>query len=196
MPALRSSEFGEVAFRIIESGGQNSWLAVVVDGTEGEADIGESLRGKIRVLGDEAAAVVSVASAAEFEGAVRATKEGVLLIAGGDGFSDEDWRRLDLGRSRLARNGTTVLILGERAFGRLEGMAPNLASWIGGAAWRLSEPTPLDSVSVSQRLVALRAWSGMNDAEVVEQAEDGVLPNDPSYAEWLALLGRGDLLAR
>jgi hypothetical protein len=44
--------------------------------------------------------------------------------------------------------------------------------------------------------VALRRWSGLEDLEVIRRAEAGTLSPDPEYAEWLTLLGRGDLLAK
>jgi hypothetical protein len=47
---------------------------------------------------------------------------------------------------------------------------------------------------IEQRLAALRAWASCGDAEVIQLAETGQLPRDPEYAEWLTLLGRGDLL--
>lgn len=46
----------------------------------------------------------------------------------------------------------------------------------------------------AQRLEALRGWAARSDADVVRAAEQGTLPRDPEYAEWLVLLGRGDLL--
>jgi hypothetical protein len=60
--------------------------------------------------------------------------------------------------------------------------------------WRVDPPTILDPESIEQRLVALRMALG--DAEVIRLAEQGTLPLDPQYAEWLALLRRGDLLIK
>jgi hypothetical protein len=52
----------------------------------------------------------------------------------------------------------------------------------------------LSPSEIEQRLTALRAWAGRGDAEVIQLAETGQLPRDPEYAEWLTLLGRGELL--
>jgi hypothetical protein len=50
--------------------------------------------------------------------------------------------------------------------------------------------------STARRLAALRAWASKTDGEVVAAARDGTLPLDPEYAEWLVLLGHGELLDR
>jgi hypothetical protein len=34
----------------------------------------------------------------------------------------------------------------------------------------------------------------MTDDEVIAAARSGALPRDPEYAEWLVLVGQGDLL--
>ena len=52
------------------------------------------------------------------------------------------------------------------------------------------------AATVLERLESLRQWSGMTDEEVITRAEQGTLPGDPPYAEWLVLLGRGDLLGK
>ena len=74
-------------------------------------------------------------------------------------------------------------------------MAPNVASWIGGSAWELEGPQGLAPAERESRLQALRAWARLTDEDVVHLAEAGNLPQEPEYAEWLILLGRGDLLA-
>lgn len=45
-----------------------------------------------------------------------------------------------------------------------------------------------------RRLAALRAWASRSDQEVLDAARTGTLPPDPEYAEWLVLLGHGELL--
>jgi hypothetical protein len=47
-----------------------------------------------------------------------------------------------------------------------------------------------------RRLVALRAWSGLSDAEMLAAVERGEIRLEPEHAVWLVLLGRGDLLDR
>lgn len=144
----------------------------------------------------ESATVCAVTSGSDLESLVREHADGIAIVTGVNGFGDADWQRVDLNRTRLQRSGTTVLVLDPAAIEQLENKAPNLASWIGGSIWRLEKPRPLDDVLVEQRLVALRQWSGLEDLEVVRRAEAGDLPPDPAYAEWLTLLGRGELLGK
>jgi hypothetical protein len=67
---------------------------------------------------------------------VRDASDAVLIISGLEGFTDEDWRRLDLLRSRLLRRAPTLLTLSSRAMERLAQLAPNLASVVA-PLWRL-----------------------------------------------------------
>jgi hypothetical protein len=194
METLRSSDIGEVAFRAVEADSPNTWLIVVVD--SGATEVGDALSKEVAALDEEDAPVIPVSTPADFELAARDHRDGVLIIPGADFFSDDDWRWLDLGRSRFQRNGTTVMVMREEALGKLEGQAPNFASWIGGNVWRLRSPKPLDAEGVEERLLALRSWSGLTDAQVIRKAEERTLPPDPPFAEWLVLLGRGDLLVR
>ncbi len=191
MATLPSSDLGELAFRVIESARPNAWLVIVSAGDR--TRLAAALSREIADLGDEVAVTVPVASPRELREAVQ-QQESILIVTGVDSFSEEDWRQIDANRSQYHRDGAIVLPLDEVAVGRIERMAPNLASWIGGNIWHLRSPIPLDSASAEQRLAELRAWSGRDDAEVIRLAEGGALPPDPPYAEWVVLLGRGDLL--
>jgi hypothetical protein len=78
---------------------------------------------------------------------------------------------------------------------RLQAYAPNLSSWLGGRVWRWSDEIPdAPAVDVEQRLSTLRRHFGKTDEEVLAAARDRTLPLDPEYAEWLILLGQGNLL--
>lgn len=194
MSAVAASELGEFAFRVLEAAGPNAWLVLEADGVV--HDVARALSTEISTLGEEPATVGEVISGADLETFMQAHPDGIVVVTGMNQFADADWRRLDLNRTRLQRNGTTVLVLHEASVEELENKAPNLASWIGGNIWHLSEARPLDLASTEQRLVALRRWSGLGDLDVIRLAEAGSLPPDPEYAEWLTLLGRGELLAR
>jgi hypothetical protein len=186
----------ELAFRVIESAEPNAWVVAMTD----QPSVTSSLCAEIeRLRGPEETppVVVTVGSARALFEAVHAHPRGTLIVAGAAVFSVDDWQSLDANRSRLMRDDTTVLILDEAGAGRLENVAPNLASWVGGRVWRLADDAAAPVLSpneIDQRLAALRAWAGRGDAEVIQLAETGQLPRDPEYAEWLTLLGRGELL--
>lgn len=194
MASLATSQLGEFAFRVLESDGPNVWLVLVSDGPLDE--VARMLSAEISTLDGESATVYAVTSGSDLESLAREHADGIAIVTGVNGFGDADWQRVDLNRTRLQRNGTTVLVLDPAAIEQLENRAPNLASWIGGSIWRLEEARPLDGANAEQRLVALRRWSGLGDQEVVRLAESGALPPDPEYAEWLTLLGRGELLGK
>lgn len=186
----------ELAFRVVESAEPNAWVVAVTD----QVSTASSLQGEIEQLRspEEATPVVmTVDSAGALFGAVRAHPRGTVIIVGAAGFSMADWQSLDANRTRLMRHDMTVLILDEASAGRLENLAPNLASWIGGRVWRVAVDATAPALSrseIDQRLAHLREWAGRDDAEMIRLAEAGQLPRDPEYAEWLTLLGRGDLL--
>ncbi|HET7504229.1 MAG TPA: hypothetical protein VFK02_24580 [Kofleriaceae bacterium] len=185
----------ELAFRVVESAEPNAWIVAVVD----RPSVASSLRSEIEQLRgtQEPAPVVTIGSIGELFKAVHDHPDGALIVAGAAVFSVDQWRNLDANRTRLMRDDITVLILDEASAGRLENVAPNLASWVGGRVWRLAVdavPPELSHGEIDQRLAALRAWAGRSDAEVIRLAEAGQLPLDPEYAEWLTLVGRGDLL--
>src|SRR5260370_14691504 len=131
------------------------------------------LRREISAQGDDGASTTSVASPLGLEKVVKGMPQGTLVVSGTGSFSDEDWKRIDLNRSRLDRAGSTVLVLDDAALARLERAAPNLSSWIGGAIWLRREPVPLDPASAGQRLAVLRGWAGMDDTEGIRRAEAG-----------------------
>lgn len=103
-------------------------------------------------------------------------------------------RSLDYARARLSGHPRGVIVTSESGLQALAAEAPNLWSWLGPQVWRLD---PLaGQLDVEARLASLRQGTGLTDAEVVERAEAGTLTPDPVFAEWLVLLGRGELLGR
>lgn len=186
----------DLAFRVIESAEANAWMVAVSDQSSAPA----SLRAEIDQLrnpDESPAMLVAVNRADDLFKAVHHHPRGIVIATGAAQLSADDWRSLDANRSRLQREGTTVLVLNQAGAALLENVAPNLASWVGGRVWRLADGAHAPALSpneIEERLAALRAWAGRDDAEVIRLAETGELPRDPEYAEWVALLGRGDLL--
>jgi hypothetical protein len=103
-------------------------------------------------------------------------------------------RSLDYGRGRLVGRPRGVILTSEAGVRVLAMEAPNFWSWVGPRVWHLD---PLAGhLDPEARLASLRQWTGLSDAEVIERAEAGTLQADPVFAEWLVLLGKGDLLGR
>lgn len=194
MPGVTAADLGVLAVRVVEAA-SNSWFVLIVDGHPDEvaADLQDeisAITGPIQL----AARRVAVSSSREFAQRVRDNASGVLIVTTSAAFTPAEWASVDVNRSRYQRDGATVLVLEKAAAEQLENMAPNLASWIGGSIWRLVGAQPLDAAEAEQRLVVLRQRAGMSDDDVVRLSEACQLPADPEFAEWLTLLGRGDLL--
>jgi hypothetical protein len=115
---------------------------------------------------------------------------GPLLLVDADRFDTTVWSSLDRQRSSLEYSGGIVFMISSPTFDLLMQNAPNLASWI--VAYEIER----EDVGVQRlkRLDALRQHFNRSDDDVVAAAMRGDLPRDPQFAEWLALLGRGDLL--
>jgi hypothetical protein len=117
-----------------------------------------------------------------------------LVLVDARSFLAPDWALLDRRRSSLAHFGVLIFVTTPSSFDELMRSAPNLASWLGAFVFAyVAEGANVEAARM-QRLEALRAWASRSDADVIRAAEAGTLPRDPEYAEWLVLLGRGDLL--
>lgn len=119
-------------------------------------------------------------------------RPGIVLLTGLEELDDGAIRSLDLQRNRLVGRASFVILATEAVAERLARLAPNLWSLVGPKAFRLDQS--IGRMDVDARLASMREATGLDDDEVVRRAEAGGLPADPMYAEWLALLGRGDLL--
>lgn len=192
----------QFAFRIAEASGENIWYAAVVS-----ADGVETFAGQLASAANELVSGSAVAervdSPLEFEKSLRAASCPTWIAFGFERFDGDGWAKLDRDRSRLERalvnaDGgcatVVVLVLDRETYGALQFYAPNLTSWIGGSAFELAAEAPLSSVVRELRLEELRQWADMTDDDVIRRAADKTLPADPYFAEWLVLLGRGDLL--
>jgi len=191
--SLRELSLPELALRLDASQGDAAYLVYVVPPDE-LADVAAELLAELNGTEIPTISIESTSAARllhELSGF-----EGTLVLNAG-GYRASDWSLLDRRRSDLQRVGPTVFLTTEESFDELMQVAPNLASWLGGNAFT-RPPSELQATQISndrdERRAALRVWSGMSDADVIRRAEAHTLPLDPEYAEWLVLLGRGDLL--
>jgi|ERR1044071_6365237 hypothetical protein len=184
----------EFALRLFAMRGTAAYAADIVEGAE--------LSEVLTELGEELAALDPAIRIAVLDGArngsllleqMDVSDEMILVNAGS--YHEDDWSLLDRQRSSLAHSGVMVFVTTRNSFEHLMRVAPNLASWLGALVFQHAREDAhlLDEARV-RRLSALRSWAGQTDEEVVLAASQGRLPADPEYAEWLVLLGRGDLL--
>lgn len=191
---LHTLDPAEFALRCAASEGDAAYLLYVVPSDQSAALI-EELRLELLAMDVAVSAVGprttdALLRAAETDGAN-------ALLVDATGFDAEDWRLLDRRRSSLQRRAVTVLVTTAEHFADSMRHAPNLMSWLGAEVFAfpgLETQQGKQARDREQRLLALRAWSGLTDDAILEAAAAKTLPRDPEYAEWLVLLGRGDLL--
>jgi hypothetical protein len=184
---------GEFALRLNTLRGTAVYAAYLAALGKIEAAIAE-LQEELQAF-DESAAIsqCSPIDAAALIAALAVDPTEILLI-NAKTFSAPDWAVLDRRRSSIAHRGVLVFVTTPTRFDELMRQAPNLASWLGGQVFAYPDDEPGSAAHREQRLAALRAWASRTDAEIVEAARRGTLPSDPEYAEWLVLLGHGELL--
>lgn len=184
--------------RRLHGRGENSqgWF-VLLKPEDGEQNFLQDLAGELRVwLGAELRVIdVATGGVEHLTRLLQEPPEDVVLVRGLDGWGATEWEDLDLNRSALQRPGTVILWVSEPAMESLFRHAPNLRSWIGGSQFDAApDPGLMTEQERGERLAQLSAHFGLADSEVIGLAQKGSLPGDPEFAEWLVLLGRGDLV--
>lgn len=193
--AMRAAPLGpaELALRLNALRGTAVYAAYLAAPDQIEAAITE-LEDELQAFDPSAAISVSPARGAGALVATLAAEPAEILLVQASEFSAADWALLDRRRSSIAHRGLLIFFTTPASFDELMRQAPNLASWLGGQVFAYPGDEPQLAAHREQRLAALRAWASRSDADVVAAARAGTLPLDPEYAEWLVLLGHGELL--
>lgn len=190
--ALRAAEVGELCMQLVASLGPATYWAFLVNDGEGPTTLAQVYE-EVRGLDETVDVERYTGDVATLPAWITAAKAHVLLIDATE-FGSEDWASLDLMRSSLAHEGAVVFIVVHEGLSDLMQVAPNLASWLGGNAFTKDDGTLAIEGARKHRLATLQSSLKMSNADVVRAAEEGSLPRDPEFAEWLVLLGRGELL--
>lgn len=188
-------DVADLAFDIAERSDLNAWFGVVV----ADAQQHEVVHRLTETLGSIAEIPVRSFCAPEAKDLVKEVaqeQEVVILVWDLEALLPTDWQWLDEARSRLAHRSAVVLILTKNAAERLILHAPNLANWVGSIYRVKLDASSASRDEVQARIAALSAHYGFSSADLIERATRHDLPADPEMAEWLVLLGRGDLLER
>lgn len=120
--------------------------------------------------------------------------EDVYIIKGIENWPPGQIEKLDLLRNALMGRARVVIVTTSEGAAQLSDGAPNLWSWIGSRCFELE--ASFGVMDQAARLESLRNFFRISDDEVIRLAEARELPLDPAFAEWLILLGRGDLLGK
>jgi len=195
LPDLAVSPGHEIARRL-EIRGDGAWIVVLKPAQETEPaleafedELYVCLGGPVRFLD---AGQLPVADLRE---QLHTPPDDVVVLGGLDNFNEERWTALDINRDGMARQGALVLWLSPAGAQALCRHAPNIRSFIGGSIFPLGpDGGIMPEAERRQRLADLAAHYKLDNEQVIQLAEDRKLPPDPEFAEWLVLLGRGDLL--
>lgn len=186
---------GEFALRLSTLRGTAAYAAYLAEASDLEAALAE-LDDEFRALVSDAAVVRSSPRTAEQLVADLAVTSVEIVVVDAHTFSVLDWTLIDRRRSSIAHRGVLVFVTTPASFDDLMRHTPNLASWLGGEVFAYPNSDAAVAAHRERRLAALRAWASKTDEEIVETARAGTLSRDPEYAEWLVLLGHGELLDR
>lgn len=191
---LASIPPSEFVRRILERNGPGNWFVLVAPPADAQQLMEQVVGGITDEVSDEIVKLYMPASADEVAAAVM--RAAIAVVAGLEGWSLTEWARFDVLRSLLAEKAQKVaLILSEEGAGRLFTQAPHFARFFTGSAWQAE--LDAGSMSDSERLArinALERSTGMSTEEMLRRAENRALPAEPEFAEWIALVGRSELL--
>jgi len=188
----------EPAFEIgrrLEIRGSSVWFVVLRPAEEEDA-LANFVADLSAVLDQPVRAVRSSGSSFEkLRSDLRESSVDPVLITDLDEADAERWRALDVNRSAWLREGAVVLWLSAAGVTNLCSYAPNIRSIVGGSIFHLgTDGGAMTAAERNQEIADLESHFEMSSAEVIRQAESGVLPTEPHFVEWLVLLDRGDLV--
>lgn len=189
---VKSISIPDLSLRIQASRGASSYWIYLVE-VKNASDVIHELIAECRAF-DESVVIEAIESSSANDLLDKFRPLSEVIIIDATRFSRSEWRNLDLRRSDLSHDGVVVFVTTTSCFDDLMNVAPNLASWLGGLVSFHDDGTARTEEVREQRLQALRRWSKKTDEDIIRAAEKKALPLDPEYGEWLALLGRGDLL--
>jgi hypothetical protein len=174
--------------------GLNAWMVIVVDAERLSPTV-DSLHQELDFHARDMGTSVGILDAPRLLAADLSSPDDdaprAFVIRGLESASVEQIAHLDLDRDRFVDAPTIVIVTTPEGASRLAVHAPNLWSWVGSQCFRAVEPEPMDAQS---RIRSIRDELGISEEELVRRVEAGAVRLDPVLAEWLVLIGRGDLV--
>lgn len=118
--------------------------------------------------------------------------EDVVLVRNIERLDLAARQQLDEKRTRFEGGPRVVIVTTEGATAALANDAPHVWSWMSSRVFAVDRDS--SRLDIEQRLASLREGTGLTDDDVIRRAQTGASPLDPIHAEWLILIGRGDLI--
>jgi len=172
-----------------------AWFVIASAVSDNEAI--ENFKIEVEATANLALTVLNVSSLSleDLLSSVYHSGTGGVLMWDFESFDQARWGAWDINRSRFVRSGPMFLWLSFGELSKFCEYAPNLKSFVGGSFFTLSPSgEPLSDAERNQRIRELEQHFGLSSSTVIGNAEKGILPPDPHFAEWLILLDRGDLV--
>lgn len=177
----------ELASLVALDVGTGSWFVV----GKPDADDVQSMQAALEgVLGTQVR-VVTVSGGDDLLAAVRSSANEVAIF---DSQSPVKGLDLDELRSNLMRAAPALLMVSPSSLDEIADVAPHFTSWAGSRVFAIVEDRFLDVEARSERIAEFQRKYGFDDREFIGRVERAELVPDAELAEWLVLLGRGDLL--
>lgn len=174
--------------------GMNAWMIITVD-PEHLATTLDFLLQELELHAQDLGASVSILEASQLTASTLPwagdQSPRAFVVRGLESLPVEQLTRLDLDRGRFLDGPTIVAVTTPEGASRLALHAPNLWSWVGSQCFPGVEPEPMD---VQGRIRSIRDELGITEEELVRRVEARAIVLDPVLAEWLVLIGRGDLV--
>ncbi len=173
-----------------------SWL-IVIGPAEREPEALDTFLLELGATIDHPVRVIQIEdqSTSKISQTLREPAADTVILTGFGVFTPAIWREWDLGRSRLERPGAIILWLTSATLSEFCANAPNIRGFVGGSIFRLSQSgSAMTDSEISERIRELESHYQMSSDQMIERAAKGELSAEPQIAEWLILLGRGDLI--
>ncbi len=119
----------------------NQWRLLIVPAGQ-ESEIALMMVEELGSLVDSPVAHLVVHSSDEVFRGVLCSEH--LVISGFDHLDPHAWRAVDIGRSRLRRDPSTLLIVAKREAEQISKFAPKLWSWLSSEIWTFEPEGGLD----------------------------------------------------
>ena len=196
MSAPVVGSISEFVLRAAARPAEGDWLALMVPDRK-VATAAQAVAAELPMLAKRKAVhIAPFDNPRELVRAIRRNRDSLIIVSGVEQFTPVEWTTLDAMRSLLEGMTTVAFVLSQQQGMLMLDNSPNIASWFAGGIWELEDTSVRDEQQRTQRLAALRRMTKLSDDEVVQRAQAGTLDDEPLFAEWLALLGREDLIGR
>jgi hypothetical protein len=171
-----------------------SWMALVPATRNGELQ--SDLTSELSAILERPVRVLPLAVPIEkLSESLHEPSDDVVVLIGSPAIAVGEWSTMDMNRSRLEREGPAILWLSPEQVSQMSQYAPNIKSYVGGSIFRVTpDEIPINESDRKRRLEELSDQYGWSNQELISRASSGGLTSEPEIAEWLVLLGRGDLI--